>query len=296
MATNGTTSDRPDRTPGLRALLRVPADPDAARARLAEITPDSIPAGPSSKDDGKDALQKYGDELYDLQERFYAAARGGVDRRILIVLQGMDTSGKGGVIEHVIGLINPGGVRIHSFKTPTEEERQHDFLWRVRRALPGQGQIGIFDRSHYEDVLIAKVRQLVDADTIEQRYAQINEFEKELVDDGYTLLKCFLNISKNEQKERLLARLDDPTKHWKFNPGDVDERALWDDYQDAYFLALTRCSTEHAPWYAVPSDRKWYRNWAIGQLLVETLRELDPQYPRMDFDVEEQRQRLLTAD
>lgn len=276
----------------VRRLLRVPAGREAAEEMLARVTPDSTPGGPEDKAEGKEAIAAYAPELAELQERLFAHARGGDDRRILVLLQGMDTSGKGGVVEHVLGLVNPGGIRLHSFKAPSEEERKHGFLWRVRRALPGEGQIGIFDRSQYEDVLIVKVHKMVDAATISRRYKQINAFEKELTDEGYVLLKCFLNVSKGEQKKRLLARLDDPTKHWKFNPGDLDERKLWDDYQAAYLDALTLCNTEDAPWYAVPSDHKWYRNWAIGHMLLETLREIDPKYPKMDFDVDEQRKRL----
>jgi PPK2 family polyphosphate:nucleotide phosphotransferase len=211
---------------------------------------------------------------------------------VLLVLQGMDTSGKGGVLEHTVGLVSPQGVHIHSFKRPTPEELEHDFLWRVRNALPGRGMIGVFDRSHYEDVLIGRVRELADADEIRRRYDAINAFEAELAASGTTLVKVMLHISPDTQKERLLARLDDPTKHWKFNPGDIDERELWPAYRQAYEIALERTNTEVAPWYVVPSDRKWYRNLAIGHLLLRTLRELNPQWPAADFDVDEQRQRL----
>lgn len=276
----------------LRSVLRVPADPDAARSFLSSLGPDAKPRGPKDKASAPAAMQEYAGDLADLQERLYAASKGRSQRRVLVVLQGMDTSGKGGVIEHVFGLINPAGLVLRSFKAPTEEERSHHFLWRIRKALPGAGEIGIFDRSHYEDVLIAKVRRLVDAATIEKRYAEINRFEQGLADDDVAIVKCFLNISYDEQRERLLARLDDPTKHWKFNEGDIDERGRWDDYQAAYFDALTRCNTDAAPWYAIPSDRKWYRNWAIGQILLETLTELDPQYPKMDLDIPALKARL----
>jgi PPK2 family polyphosphate:nucleotide phosphotransferase len=223
-----------------------------------------------------------GAELARLQEALYAAGA----QRVLVLLQGMDTSGKGGVIEHVIGLVNPQGVHIHSFKKPTPEELQHHFLWRVRRALPGPGMIGIFDRSQYEDVLVVRVHELALPEVIEERYGEIARFEEGLADQGYALVKCFLNISYDEQRERLLARLADPDKHWKFNPGDLVERQRWADYQEAYRIALERCSTPRAPWYAVPADRKWYRNWAIGRLLLETLREIDPRFPRPDLDVD----------
>ncbi|WP_153505801.1 PPK2 family polyphosphate kinase [Cumulibacter manganitolerans] len=295
MSSDKSRSKDSERTENLRAILRVPANRPAAAQLLADLQPGSTPAGPSGKKAAAKAMKAYAGELAGLQERLFANARGGADRRVLLVLQGMDTSGKGGVVEHVLGLVNPGGIRMHAFKAPTEEEKRHDFLWRVRQALPGEGQIGIFDRSHYEDVLIVKVHQLASDAEIHERYEKINAFERELTDDGYTIVKCFLNISKETQKERLLARLDDPQKHWKFNPGDIDERARWDDYQSAYFEALTRCTSDAAPWYAVPSDHKWYRNWAVGQLLLETLRELDPQFPQMHFDVQEQRERLLAA-
>lgn len=280
----------------LRSVLAVPGEPKKARAMLAEIHPSSLPAGPQNKDAAADRMTRYATELQDLQERLFAYAHGPADRRVLLVLQGMDTSGKGGTIEKTVGLLNPSGLELHSFKAPSAEERRHHFLWRVRNNLPHQGQIGIFDRSHYEDVLIQRVHQMADAETIESRYAEINDFEQELISEGYSIVKCFLNISKDEQKERLLARLDDPHKHWKFNTGDIDERQHWEDYQEAYFLAMTRCSTPGAQWYAVPSDRKWYRNWAVGRLLLETLREINPQYPEMDFDVDQQRARLLAED
>jgi PPK2 family polyphosphate:nucleotide phosphotransferase len=229
--------------------------------------------------------------LANLQERLYAEGT----RGLLLVLQGMDTSGKGGVIEHVVGMLNPQGVEIATFKRPTKVELRHHFLWRIRRRLPPLGRIGVFDRSHYEDVLIARVHRLVEPAVMERRYADINRFEQRMVADGTTVVKCFLHISSATQQERLLARLDDPDKQWKFNPGDVDERRRWVDYQHAYELALERCTTEQTPWYVVPSDRKWYRNWAIGQLLLETLTELDPRYPPVDFDVAEQRRRLAEA-
>jgi PPK2 family polyphosphate:nucleotide phosphotransferase len=205
----------------------------------------------------------------------------------------MDTSGKGGTLRHTVGLVDPQGVKITSFKAPTEEEREHDFLWRVEKAAPAPGFIGVFDRSHYEDVLIARVHQLAPPEEIERRYGAINDFEQRLADQGTTIVKCMLHISAGEQKERLLARLDDPTKHWKFNPGDIDERARWAEYRAAYEVALERTNTEAAPWHVIPADKKWYRNLAIGDLLLDALRGLDLQWPAADFDVAEQRQRLL---
>jgi PPK2 family polyphosphate:nucleotide phosphotransferase len=258
----------------LRVPPGVPVDLDALDAR-------ATPLAPGGKNKTAKARTADGEQLAALQEALYAAA----DRRVLVVLQGMDTSGKGGVIDHVIGLVNPQGVHIHSFKKPTPEELRHHFLWRVRRALPGPGILGIFDRSHYEDVLVARVHELAPPDVIEKRYAEINRFEARLAEQGYALVKCFLQVSYDEQRERLLARLADPAKHWKFNTGDLAERAGWADYQEAYRIALERCATPEAPWYAVPADRKWYRNWAVGRLLLETVRDLDPKYPRPDLDV-----------
>ncbi|MGW3985225.1 PPK2 family polyphosphate kinase, partial [Streptomyces mirabilis] len=234
------------------------------------------------------------ERLADLQERLWAASTAGDRRRVLLILQGMDTSGKGGTVKHVIGHFNPAGCRIRGFKAPTAEERAHSFLWRIRRALPEPGEIGIFDRSHYEDVLIARVRELAPHKEIAHRYGKINRFEKSLADDGVTVVKCFLHISYDQQRRRLLQRLDNPDKHWKFSPDDIDDRQLWPAYQKAYEIALERCSTPEAPWFLVPADRKWYRNWAISTLLLEHLETLAPQYPKADFDVAEARQRLLT--
>jgi PPK2 family polyphosphate:nucleotide phosphotransferase len=208
----------------------------------------------------------------------------------------MDTSGKGGVMRKAAGLVDPQGLHITAFKAPTAEELAHDFLWRINKELPAGGMIGIFDRSHYEDVLIARVRGLVTPDHVERRYTAINDFEKRLVDEGTVVVKCMLHISADKQQERLLERLDNPEKHWKFNPGDIDERALWPDYQRAYELMLTACNTEHAPWHLVPADRKWYRNWAVARILQETLEAIDPQWPSADFDVAEQRARLLAQE
>jgi PPK2 family polyphosphate:nucleotide phosphotransferase len=263
------------------------ADPEAVH--LAALPTDATPGWEGDKSDGAKALADLAPGLMDLQERLYAERT----RSVLLVLQGMDTSGKGGTLKHTVGLVDPQGVRITSFKAPTDEERAHDFLWRIERAAPAPGYLGVFDRSHYEDVLIGRVRSLAPAEEIERRYAAINDFEARLVEQGTTVLKCMLHISPDEQRERLLARLDTPEKHWKFNPGDLDERALWPAYQEAYQIAIERTSTEHAPWYVVPADRKWYRNLAVGQLLHDTLAQLDPQWPVADFDVDEQRRRLL---
>lgn len=269
-------------------LLTVPE----GRVSLAAYDTSATPGFDGGKAKGKAALLDMEGSLSDLQERLFAHGRSGSERRILLVLQGMDTAGKGGVMRNAVALVDPQGVHIKAFKAPTEEERRHDFLWRVRNELPDAGMIGIFDRSHYEDVLVARVRQLVPADEIEARYDVINRFEKELADSGTTVLKCMLHISAEEQRQRLLARLDDPTKHWKFNPADLDERARWSSYQEAYEVAIDRCNTDVAPWLIVPSDRKWYRDWAIASVLRETLDSLGLGWPVPDFDVEEQRRRL----
>jgi PPK2 family polyphosphate:nucleotide phosphotransferase len=268
--------------------LQVPSGP----VDLTAIPTDATPGFTGDKDAGQAELYEMGDELADLQERLWAEGKSGGKRRILLVLQGMDTSGKGGTLRHTVGLVDPQGVRITSFKAPTDEERAQDFLWRIRKAVPEPGYIGVFDRSHYEDVLIARVRELAPADEIERRYDAINDFERELVAEGTTIIKCMLHISADEQKERLLARLEDPAKHWKFNPGDVDERERWPAYRSAYEIALERTNTEHAPWHVIPADRKWYRDLAIARLLLEVLRGMKLEWPKADFDVAEQRRRL----
>ncbi|MEV3854881.1 polyphosphate kinase 2 family protein [Streptomyces sp. NPDC050095] len=277
----------------MRELLRIP---EGERVDLSSFDAAATPGGPSDKAEGVAATARMGERLADLQERLWAAGTAGDRRRVLLILQGMDTSGKGGTVKHVIGLFNPSGCRIKAFKAPTAEELNHPFLWRIIKALPEPGEIGIFDRSQYEDVLIARVRELVPRSQLGRRYGQINRFEKSLADDGVTVVKCFLHVSYEQQKRRLLERLDNPDKYWKFNPGDIDERALWPAYQEAYEIALERCSTDEAPWYVVPADRKWYRNWAISKLLLEHLEALDPQYPKADFDVDECRKRLLATD
>jgi len=214
-----------------------------------------------------------------LQDRLYAEG----SRALLVILQGTDTSGKDGTIRSVFNATGPLGVSVHAFGPPSKLELEHDYLWRVHAACPRRGTIGIFNRSHYEDVLIGKVRGLAPEKTIEQRYDQINAFEKMLVETGTTILKFMLHISKDEQKERLQARLDDRTKNWKFNPGDLEDRQHWDDYQGAYETLLNRCSTPWAPWHVIPADRKWVRNAAIASIVKATLEEMDPQYPKVSW-------------
>jgi PPK2 family polyphosphate:nucleotide phosphotransferase len=288
----------------LEVVEKVTADQDSTAKAL--LLPDGLvdlrsidsggtPIGPKDKSEAKAAMVEIGAELAVLQEKLVAQAIRGGRRRILLILQGMDTSGKDGVVKHVLGLVNPAGVHLTSFKKPTPAELTHDFLWRIASQVPLAGQIGVFNRSQYEDVLVVRVHDLVPKEEWSKRYAKINEFERRLVRQGTVVVKCFLHISKDTQRERLLARLDDPTKYWKYNPGDVDEREYWADYQGAYAEALRRCNTVGAPWFVVPSDRKWYRNWAIASLLLETLRKLDPQYPPADFDIEHERQRLAES-
>jgi len=267
----------------VRAAFRMPAALD-----LAALDVRGRRTGPQSRAAAAEEMAELGPHLDGLQERLYAEGT----RALLLVLQGMDTSGKGGVVRHVVGLVNPQGVHITSFKKPTEAERGEHFLARIRRRLPAPGRIGVFDRSHYEDVLVVRVDELVPEEVWRSRYAEIVAFEKELVDSGVTVVKCMLHISPDEQRERLLARLDDPTKHWKYNPADLDVRAKWSRYQDAYAEALRRCDTEEAPWYVIPSDRKWYRNWAVAALVEETLTEMDPRYPLADFDAGAERARV----
>ena len=247
----------------------------------------------SGKADATTAICHLRPRLADRQEQLYAEGRTGGQRSLLLVLQGMDTAGKGGTVKHVLGLMEPMGVHYHAFKQPTIEEREHHFLWRVRQRLPPPGIIGVFDRSHYEDVVVVRVHELVPPEAWTARYRVINRFEGKLVASGTKVIKCFLHISKEEQRKRLIARLDDPTKHWKYSPGDIDERAHWDDYQQAYSDALTQCNTEAAPWYALPADRKWYRNWAVTKILTEQLDEMALTWPvPQGWDVEKERARV----
>ena len=233
--------------------------------------------------EAKEELAKHLDQLARLQNLLYAENR----RALLIILQGMDTSGKDGTIRHVMAGLSPQGVQVRSFKKPTEEELAHDFLWRIHRCVPRRGEIGIFNRSHYEDVLVVRVHELVPKNLWRERYEQINQFEKILVRNGAILLKFFLHISKKEQKERLQERLADPTRYWKFSIEDVAERKYWSEYRRAYEAALSRCSTRWAPWHIVPANHKWYRNLAIARTIIETLQQLDMQYPPPSVDIDQ---------
>jgi PPK2 family polyphosphate:nucleotide phosphotransferase len=270
-------------------LLRLPT----GAVDLHRVDPRATPGMSGGKQRAAEQLPGLAQRLATRQEQLYAEGRLGGHRSVLLVLQGMDTSGKGGTARHVVGLVDPSGVHVAGFSAPTPEEASHDFLWRIRRELPRPGRIGAFDRSHYEDVVTVRVLGLVDEATIDERIDVINRFEEELVAAGTVVVKCFLHISTEAQRERLLARLDDPTKHWKFSPGDLDTRERWEDYITAYEDALARTSTEIAPWHVIPADRKWYRNWAVTHLLVETFDELGLSWPEPDFDLQEQRARLL---
>ena len=275
----------------LRDVLRCPQAP----VDLAAIDTGATPKAPGDKETTKDAAAQMGEQLSALQERLFARGRVNADsaRRVLVILQGMDTAGKGGVVRHTFGLLDPQGVQLAAFKAPTKEELSHDFLWRIRRELPDAGMIGVFDRSHYEDVLVARVDELVEPEVWRKRYDRINRFEAELAASGTVIVKFFLHISPKVQQERLVARLDNPEKHWKFDPSDIAARAKWGDYQQAYTDVLERCNPDIAPWYVIPADHKWYRNWAVAQILLETLRSMNITWPAVDFDVDEQRRQLL---
>ncbi|MEU8049596.1 MULTISPECIES: PPK2 family polyphosphate kinase [Micromonospora] len=303
----------------MRELLRV----GGGAVDLAAIDPRSTPGLPAVAAEGdgsrkawaREQVRLLGAALGRQQEMLYATAQAaagpgtptgaptaadaapgrGRPDRVLLVLQAMDCGGKDGTIRRVAGAMNPLGLHIRSFGPPTERERRHDFLWRIRRALPPPGYVGVFNRSHYEDVLIARVESLVPEATWRARYDEINAFERELTGSGVRLVKVMLHISHAEQGERLLARLTDPTKHWKYHPSDLDSRARWGDYQAAYAEALSRCGTDAAPWHVVPADRKWYRDWAVAHLLRETFDDLDLGYPPADFDVAAERSRLCGA-
>lgn len=223
------------------------------------------------------------DELAGLQRRLYAESR----RKLLIVLQGMDASGKDGTVRHVFRGVDPQGVHVTSFRQPTAEELSHDFLWRVHHVVPASGSIGVFNRSHYEDVLVPRVEELVSEDVWRSRYQQINDFERLLSESGTTILKFFLHISRDEQKKRLHARLTDPAKHWKFSDDDVVQRKHWGQYTSAYEGAFVACGTDQVPWYVIPSDQKWYRNLAIARVIVESLRNMDPQYPPPSINLDQ---------
>lgn len=260
------------------------------RVNLEEWDPSDSNAFPVNKEAGEKLSKDLIEELMDLQELLYAQHQ----HKVLIILQAFDTGGKDGTIRHVFSGVNPQGVKVASFKVPTQVELDHDYLWRIHKQVPAKGEMTIFNRSHYEDVLVVRVHKLVRKAVWEKRYDQINAFEKLLTEEGTVILKFFLNIDKEEQRQRLLARLDEPNKRWKFNPNDLKERKLWSDYLLAYEDAITKTSTEWAPWYIVPSNRKWYRNLVIASIIVERLKSLKMSYPQQEnFDIEGYRSELI---
>jgi PPK2 family polyphosphate:nucleotide phosphotransferase len=260
----------------LRDALRVPA---GGRIDLAKVDPSDTHG--HTKEAADEELEAGLERLTDLQDRLWAEGK----HRVLVVLQGIDAAGKDGTIRHVMGAFNPQGCVVTSFKVPSAAELAHDYLWRVHRAVPGSGEIAIYNRSHYEDVLVVRVHDLVPRERWQRRYDQINAFEQLLAEEGTTILKFFLYIDRDEQRERFQARLDDPTKNWKFRLGDLEERKRWDDYIAAYQDALSRCSTDAAPWYVIPSNRKWFRNLAVADILGDTLDDLKPRYPMPEEDL-----------
>ena len=263
--------------------------------KVSDIKTNSTPGFKGSKSDAPELQAERNERFAGLQEMLYANSRSGETRSVLLVLQGMDTAGKGGIVKHVVGAGNPQGIRYTSFGEPTKEERAHHYLWRIHKALPAAGHIGVFDRSHYEDVLIVRVHDLVPPEVWRARYDEINAFEKELVDGGMTIVKVAMFVSLEEQKQRLAARLDRPDKYWKYNPGDLDERALWPAYREAYQAVLDKTSTDYAPWQVVPCDKKWYSRLAVTELLIESLTSMNLAWPPADFDIEAEKQKLAKA-
>ena len=263
--------------------------------RVEDVDTNSSPGFSGKREDAETVLAERSGRFAELQEMLYANGKEGDHRSLLLVLQGMDTAGKGGIVTHVVGAGNPMGIRYTSFGKPTPEERSHHFLWRINKALPPAGHIGVFDRSHYEDVLVVRVHQLVPADELDHRYGEINTFEKELIESGTTVVKAAMFVSLDEQKRRLAERLDRPEKYWKYNPGDLDERKLWPAYQEAYQVMLDRTATDDAPWFAVPCDKKWYARLAITELLIEALTRMNMSWPPADFDVDAEKKRLAKA-
>jgi PPK2 family polyphosphate:nucleotide phosphotransferase len=294
---DGHLSARAARVRDLLTLPKGPVDLSDVDTRATHGLPDEAAVRKDPKTWSRADVARIGTLLADHQQRLFASAKAtGDPRRVLLVLQAMDCGGKDGTINGVVGAMNPLGLRIKAFGPPTKEELAHHFLWRIRKALPDPGLVGVFNRSYYEDVLVARVRSLVPPRTWRARYDRINAFEEELVTRNVTIVKVMLHISYEEQRQRLLARLLDPTKRWKFNRGDLDDRALWPAYQAAYADALARCNTDDARWHVVPADRKWYRNWAVANVLLAALEGMRLTYPDVDLDVAELRMRLESED
>jgi PPK2 family polyphosphate:nucleotide phosphotransferase len=274
----------------MKELLRATSD-----FRLGDLDPDSTPGWTAGKKAAEEELATGGKELSTLQEKLFAESRFGGTRSLLVILQAMDTAGKGGIVRHAFAGADPAGIHSYAFKAPTPEEKRHEFLWRIRPHLPEPGYISVFDRSHYEDVLIHRVRGFSSPGVIEQRYALINSFEAEVCASGTTIVKVMLHISADEQKERLLERLERPDKHWKFAVGDLDERSKWDAYQEAYEIAIRRTSAVDAPWYVIPANHKWFARLAVQSIVLEKLRAMDLEWPLPDYDVEAATERLAAS-
>lgn len=262
---------------------------------LDQVDPSGSPGFSGKKRDAEQVLAERARKLGSLQEQLFAESRFGGSKSVLLVLQAMDTAGKGGIVSHVVGSVDPQGVQLHAFKAPTEEEKQHDFLWRIEEQTPRAGMLGVFDRSHYEDVLIHRVHGWADEAELERRYQAINDFEAKLSASGTKIIKVMLHISPDIQKERLTARLADPSKYWKYSPGDVTERGYWPQYMQAYQLAFDKTSTELAPWHVVPADKKWYARLAVQELLVNSLESLGLTWPAGDYDLAEERKRVAAS-
>lgn len=262
---------------------------------LAEQPCNAAPGFSGKKIDGAEALAARAPVIAQLQEQLFAESRFGGKKSVLLILQAMDTAGKGGIVGHVVGSVDPQGVKLTTFKAPSDEEKAHDFLWRVRPGIPEPGMFGVFDRSHYEDVLIHRVHGWADAQELERRYEAINQFEADMVESGTTIVKVMLNLSPKEQLERLTARLHDPTKYWKYSPTDLDERKFWPDYMEAYQRVFDKTSTQHAPWYVVPADKKWYARMAVQEILIKAIGAMNLQWPAGNYDLAQERARLKDA-
>lgn len=263
--------------------------------RLEDVDPGSKPGTKAGKAEGAAELANSAQELRELQEKLFAQSREGAPERLLVVLQAMDAAGKGGVVNHVFGQLEPYGLELTAFKSPSEEERAHDFLWRVEPRVPGPGVIGLFDRSHYEDVLIQRVRGFAPPEEIERRYGAIVDFERRISEQGVRIVKIMLHISPEEQAERLLDRLDTPEKYWKYNPGDVDERLFWPHYMESFQIAIDRTDAPHAPWFVVPANAKWYARAAVQRIVISELQRMSPEWPAVKFDVAAERDRVVRS-
>jgi PPK2 family polyphosphate:nucleotide phosphotransferase len=268
----------------------------AAGFSLADFDPGATPGWRGSNAQAIAEMDKRGADLEALQEQLFARGKEGDRRSVLLVIQGIDTAGKGGIVSHVVGLVNPMGVKITSFGVPTERERKHAYLWRIRNALPGPGILGVFDRSHYEQVLVVRVHDLVPRETWERYYDQLNAFEAKAAAAGTTVVKIALLVSPTEQLKRLEARLDDPGKYWKYKPKDLDERGYWNEYQAAYQAIFDRCSPATAPWFAIPADRKWYARLAVTEILATAMEGLGLTWPAATFDVAAEKVRIASLD